>query len=640
MKRLLKVSMILAAVFFGLVLIAFLFKSTLFRWVLDRQIRDLSGRTGLHISYDQSALEGISDVDISGLSAVDVTGDSLLYLGHLHSRVNLFALMGGKHLLRSLTLEDAVIRYRKKEHITDTGQVTPQPDAKTKNEPDMSKMLNKLRKLLPSEVSLYRCAILYRDTLGEASLYLDSLLSDGPQLSGVFRLADPVNEQGWRMEGSMEKGISIRTWPLEHGPLPVVRTRLGADVRCDTLGFSIHKSEGKQNDFELSGELRKFRIYHASLSSDTLGMDTLDATLRVSLDAAYLEVDTNSTFRIDAIKGRAGFRFPLHHSLKQYSLIIHTDEIPASAFFASLPEGAFDDTRGIKADGTLSYHLRFALDGEYPDDVVFESGLNKTNFRIRGWGATDLGLMSDSFMYTVYEQDKAVRRFRVGPQNPEFTPFERVPANLVNAILVSEDPSFFRHRGFIPEAFRESIAENYKSKSFKRGGSTISMQLVKNVFLSRKKTVFRKVEEALIVWLIEGQGLTSKERMMEVYLNIIEWGPDVYGVREAARFYFSREPEDLTLSECIYLANIIPRPKKFRYAFDQEGNLRPYMDELHRFILKRMVARELLPPADTLNYRIDLRLQGPARNLVVPLDSADEDSIEILAPILPAEIFK
>src|SRR6185295_15378504 len=110
-------------------------------------------------------------------------------------------------------------------------------------------------------------------------------------------------------------------------------------------------------------------------------------------------------------------------------------------------------------------------------------------------------------------------------------------------------------------------AANYKAGKFVRGGSTISMQLVKNVFLTRNKTIARKIEEALIVWLIENNRLSSKERMYEVYLNLIEWGPNVYGIGEASRFYFYKSPADLSLAESIFLAMIVPRPKGFKYNF-------------------------------------------------------------------------
>src|SRR6185436_18879584 len=114
---------------------------------------------------------------------------------------------------------------------------------------------------------------------------------------------------------------------------------------------------------------------------------------------------------------------------------------------------------------------------------------------------------------------------------------------------------------------KKSIAQNYKAGKFVRGGSTITMQLVKNVFLSRNKTVARKAEEALIVWLIESNRLVSKERMFEIYLNIVELGPNIYGVNEASRFYFNKKVSELTMSESIFLASLLPRPKWFKYCF-------------------------------------------------------------------------
>src|SRR6476620_7713093 len=115
----------------------------------------------------------------------------------------------------------------------------------------------------------------------------------------------------------------------------------------------------------------------------------------------------------------------------------------------------------------------------------------------------------------------------------------------------SEDPSFMSHRGFITAAFKESITKNIKTKKFTRGASTISMQLIKNVFLTREKTLSRKLEEILLVYVLENNRISSKDRMLEVYFNIIEWGPNVYGIGEAAQFYFQKKPSDLTLNECL-----------------------------------------------------------------------------------------
>ena len=114
----------------------------------------------------------------------------------------------------------------------------------------------------------------------------------------------------------------------------------------------------------------------------------------------------------------------------------------------------------------------------------------------------------------------------------------------------------------------------------------VTMQPGKNVFLNRNKNFARKLEEALIVWLIENERLTSKERMYEVYLNIVEWGPLVYGAREAS-VICSKRPSQLTW-KMIFLASIIPKPKHFRSSFAEGGQLKENMEGYYKLIAKRL----------------------------------------------------
>jgi membrane peptidoglycan carboxypeptidase len=196
-------------------------------------------------------------------------------------------------------------------------------------------------------------------------------------------------------------------------------------------------------------------------------------------------------------------------------------------------------------------------------------------------------------------------------------------------VLTSEDPSFFNHAGFVEESFRESIATNFQKGRFVRGGSTLSMQLVKNVFLSRNKTISRKLEEALIVWLIEQNRIVTKERMFEVYLNIIEWGPNIYGIGEASKFYFEKYPSQLTLAESIYLASIIPHPKYFRYSFDATGNLKPYMANFYKLVSGRLVKREKIAQSEADSLIPNVKLSGAALNFILPVDTVPVDSLEL-----------
>ena len=154
------------------------------------------------------------------------------------------------------------------------------------------------------------------------------------------------------------------------------------------------------------------------------------------------------------------------------------------------------------------------------------------------------------------------------------------------------------------------------------------MQLIKNIFLRGNKTICRKLEEVLIVWTIENLHLVSKERMYEVYLNIIEMGPGIYGIKPASLFYFNKLPSALTLKEGIFISSIIPRPKGFRYTFVSNGILRDYLANYYKMLGGIMVRRNQISPADTINLKANIELTGDAKNyLAKPDTTAKEDSL-------------
>jgi hypothetical protein len=245
-------------------------------------------------------------------------------------------------------------------------------------------------------------------------------------------------------------------------------------------------------------------------------------------------------------------------------------------------------------------------------------------------------------VYTPYEYGKPMRNITIGPANPDYTPIGQISPYLRNAVLTAEDPSFYTHNGFVEKAFQRSIATNFKEKAFKRGGSTISMQLVKNVFLSRQKTIARKVEEILIVWLIENNRISSKQRMFEVYLNLIEWGNNVYGIGEAARYYFGKSPSELTLGESIFLANIVPRPKKGLYFFEADGSV-TYRLRGYFKLIGNLMARRGYTSRDTNAYGFyGVRLREGLRRKVDPVDSVAVDSLydEETGPVTDGGFFR
>jgi hypothetical protein len=158
------------------------------------------------------------------------------------------------------------------------------------------------------------------------------------------------------------------------------------------------------------------------------------------------------------------------------------------------------------------------------------------------------------------------------------------------------------------------------------------MQLVKNVYLSRQKTMARKVEEMLIVWIIENSNLSSKQRMFEIYLNLIEWGRNVYGIGEASRYYFGKHPSQLDIGEGIFLASIVPKPKSGLYRFEGDGSLRQSLRGYFRLI-GGLMARRGLTSQDSSAYGFySVRLRQDLRSGIPMVDSLTADSLMIEEP--------
>lgn len=194
------------------------------------------------------------------------------------------------------------------------------------------------------------------------------------------------------------------------------------------------------------------------------------------------------------------------------------------------------------------------------------------------------------FKREVYGPDGSPREVTSGPGSPGWTPLASVSPFLPAAIRTMEDPGFLSHRGFLIQAFENSIEQNIAEGRFVRGGSTVTMQLAKNLWLAREKTLSRKMQEAVMTMLLE-QSFT-KQQIMEYYVNCVEFGPDVYGVRQAAEHYFSKPPASLTLSQSLFLASILPNPKKSFFGAD--GKLAPGRLALVRRMMGVMYDRGLV----------------------------------------------
>jgi monofunctional biosynthetic peptidoglycan transglycosylase len=192
-----------------------------------------------------------------------------------------------------------------------------------------------------------------------------------------------------------------------------------------------------------------------------------------------------------------------------------------------------------------------------------------------------------SLVITVKDWQRKDRTFVLGPRNRFWTPISAVPSPLKKAVIAAEDANFYSHEGVDYEAIREAIKTDLQKGRFVRGGSTITQQVAKNVFLSREKTISRKIKEFVLARRLDDA--ISKSRILELYLNVVELGPMVYGVGHASRYYFGKPPSALTVRESAFLASMLPGPK----VYDPYRKLGRVMRRSDR-VLRRMFAARMI----------------------------------------------
>jgi len=201
---------------------------------------------------------------------------------------------------------------------------------------------------------------------------------------------------------------------------------------------------------------------------------------------------------------------------------------------------------------------------------------------------------------TAYMRLYANRQKRLGKRPVivmRWTPMDRMSPYLAHAVVIAEDDNFYRHHGVDWRSARSALSYDWRKGRLARGGSTITQQLARNLFLSPTRTPLRKLREALIAWRLEWS--LSKDRILELYLNVVEWGPGIYGAQAASQIYFGKYASDLTPEEAASLASALPSPWKLNPLLAGPG-----LEIRKRAILDRMRKEGYLPKEEPapVNY--------------------------------------
>jgi hypothetical protein len=388
----------------------------------------------------------------------------------------------------------------------------------------------------------------------------------GTPLSLRFKLPLLQGEPSLEVEGGP---VTLALLGIREGELGLTRTRdatLEAHVNITLLpGASGVRATG-------SGRLANLSIHRPALSPDEIrgvalgfrgsGDYAFDGS-RIAIDdleVAVSEIKLQATAELT--RGKSG------HSVRSKGQVPLAS---CASLFRSLPAALTKELRGMELEGTFSLAYDMALDALRPDD--FRVKLDVKNDCKISKIPNELSPSRFRGIWTreVRGPEGPMMSIQSGPGAPNWVPYPRIPKSMEIAVLVCEDGGFHRHRGFDFRAIEKAIKEDVLAGRFVRGASTISMQLAKNLYLGSEKTLSRKIQEAFLTMLLEQQ--LTKQELMELYLNVVELGPGVYGIQAAADHYFDTDASDLTLGQALYLASILPDPT--RQHFQPDGSLSP-----------------------------------------------------------------
>lgn len=258
---------------------------------------------------------------------------------------------------------------------------------------------------------------------------------------------------------------------------------------------------------------------------------------------------------------------------------------------------------------------------------------------------TDVGVLRTQYPRVTYDSKSEKASIRIVKQRPaSWVDLNQISKVAWSAIVMSEDDAFWTHNGFDWNQMWDAFQTNLEKHKFVRGGSTITQQVIKNVYLSNEKTLLRKAKEAFLTMRIERH--VSKKRILEIYLNVAEFGPGVYGIGHASQYYFQKNASQLNSKEGAFLAILLPSPKRYSVSFRKRA-LTPFANDAVAGLLGKLLAAHRISETEyeralttPLSFEAD---QSPraAPHLTPPDDEdqapEDEDSISVPQGQEPAE---
>jgi len=419
----------------------------------------------------------------------------------------------------------------------------------------------------------------------------DEVITLGPGQLEVVRSADRLQIElapelrAGAGAGDLEEALSFRlSVPLTDSPgasQEVVADVQGGPIWLSTLGLKegnlglfdvahtsivsrshvVLSADGERIVLDGEGKVHGLSLRSVALSDEPVaGLElAFRAKGELDLDGARVQV---GDAEIDLGAIRLVLRGDYEHEKGAYR-VRGSFEVPLTACQAMLdaaPKGLLPRLQGLRMAGSFGIKGSTSFNTAHLDrGFLLDWDVSSTCRIVEVPGEIGVERFRQAFQRTAYDPEGKPVRVEAGPGASGWVPFSSISKFMSVAVLTTEDGGFMRHHGFDQEAIRNSIRENLRKRRFVRGASTISMQLAKNLYLDRAKNLSRKLQEAILTMYLE-QELT-KEQILELYFNVVEFGPMIYGIGPAARYYFNTSPAGLSLGQALYIASIMPNPR-------------------------------------------------------------------------------
>ncbi len=413
-----------------------------------------------------------------------------------------------------------------------------------------------------------------------------------------------------------ERGAWIEAFELTHPSTGLQMSGVGTLALADSVPFEVLANWKGDDTFGARASFTLADPVSGSTKPLTL---MLDGALAQDRTAGELRLQEGATLRVGSLTFTLAGR--IRRAGPRFEATWAGSDLTEADIRASTPRILLGPLDAMRVRGAFDWEGALTLDVAHPDSVRFDARTRSKALVLGDDNQLPLTALRGPFIAHIHVPSGTVSR-ELSPANPDFRPLASITPNLRDAVLTNEDGGFWWHRGFNTQAIQLAIAENLRAGRFKRGAGTITMQIARNLFLGQQKTLARKGQEVVLAWSLEHLARVPKERLLEIYLNIIEWGPGIHGAGEAARYYFDKDASRLTLDESLFLATLVPSPRRWRGRLTAEGELKPWVRDQMRFIAGKMSSKgwldsTLVRPADSLA----ITLAGSAGSLYTARDT-------------------